>query len=99
MYVIREVLNCKPGKVGQVVERFKSISAAMRDLGHQPLRLMTDVSGDPFWTLVAEATVERIEDFFAIEQKLRTSEALRNTMAGYHDLVSGGRREIYRVEG
>jgi hypothetical protein len=25
-------------------------------------------------------------------------ESLRKTMADYHDLVEGGRREIYRVE-
>ena len=26
------------------------------------------------------------------------NEAVRKAMAGYHDLVTGGRREIYRVE-
>jgi len=44
MYVIREVVNCRPGKVGQLIDKFKR-------------------------------------------------------MSGYHELVSNGRREIYRVEG
>jgi len=98
MYVVREVVNCKPGKVRQMVEKFKAISSAMREMGHEPFRLLTDVSGDPFWTLVAETNVEKIDDFFAMEQKLMSSESLRSAMAGYHDIVSSGRREIYRVE-
>ena len=98
MYVIREVLHCKPGKVRPMLEKFRSISALMKDTGHEPLRLLTDVTAQPFWTIVAEATVARIEDFFAMEQKLMANEGLSDTMADYHDLVESGRREIYRLE-
>jgi hypothetical protein len=98
MYVIREVLNCKPGKVRQMVEKFRSISAALKEMGQEPLRLLTDVGGEPFWTLVAEARVETIDDFFVMEQKLMTNETLREAMSDYHDLVDRGRREIYRLE-
>ena len=98
MYVIREVLNCKPGKVRQMVEKFKSISTALTEMGQEPLRVLTDVTGEPYWTIVAEARVARIDDFFAMEQKLTTNETLRKTMADYHDLVDRGRREIYRLE-
>ena len=98
MYVIREVLNCKPGKVRQMVEKFRSISTVLTELGQEPLRVLTDVTGEPFWTIVAEARVEKIEDFFAMEQKLTSDETLRTTMADYHDLVDRGRREIYRLE-
>jgi hypothetical protein len=98
MFVIREVLHCKPGKVRPMAEKFRQISAALKDMGHEPMRLLTDVSGEPFWTLVAEAKVERIADFFALEQKLMASPALQKAMADYHDLVESGRREIYRIE-
>ena len=98
MYVIREVLHCKPGKVRQMADRFRSLSATMKDMGHEPLRLLTDVSGEPFWTVVAEATVDTIENFFAMEQTLMENETLRKTMADYHELVESGRREIYRIE-
>ena len=60
--------------------------------------MLTDVTGEPYWTIVAEARVEKIDDFFAMEQKLTTNETLRKTMADYHDLVDRGRREIYRLE-
>jgi hypothetical protein len=98
MYVIREVLNCRPGKVRPMVEKFRGLSDALEELGHEPLRLLTDVSGEPFWTIVAEAKVERIEDFFAVEQQLMANESVRRTMADYHELVQVGRREIYRIE-
>jgi hypothetical protein len=98
MYVIREVLNCKPGRVRQMVEKFRQISMVLEKLGHEPMRLMTDVTGEPYWTVVAEAKVEKIDDFFAVEQTLTADETLRKTMADYHDLVAGGRREIYRIE-
>ena len=98
MYVIREVLHCKPGKVRQMVDKFRGISKVLKDLGHEPMRLLTDVSGEPFWTIVAEVQVDKIEDFFAVEQTLMSNETLRKTMADYHELVENGRREIFRIE-
>ena len=98
MYVIREVLNCKPGKVRQMVEKFRQISIVLKDMGREPMRLLTDVTGEPYWTIIAEAKVEKIDDFFAMEQTLMANETLRQTMADYHDLVASGRREIYQIE-
>ena len=98
MYVIREVLNCKPGKVRHMVEKFRVISTVLKEMGQEPMRLLTDVTGEPYWTIIAEAKVEKIDDFFAMEQKLTTNETLRKTMADYHELVDRGRREIYRLE-
>ena len=98
MYVIREVLHCKPGKVRQMIDKFRAISHALQELGHEPMRLLTDVTGEPFWTIVAEAKVEKIDDFFAVEQTLTANESVRKVMADYHDLVESGRREIFRIE-
>jgi hypothetical protein len=98
MYIIREVLHCKPGKVREMVDKFRTISNVLKDTGQEPLRLLTDVTGEPFWTIVAEAKVPKVDDFFATEQRLMANETLRRTMADYHDLVASGRREIYRIE-
>jgi hypothetical protein len=98
MYVIREVLYCQPGKVRPMVEKFKVLSHALEELGQEPLRLLTDAAGERFWTIVAEARVERIEDFFEYEQKLMQNAEIRATMADYHDLVESGRREVLRIE-
>jgi hypothetical protein len=98
MFIVREVLHCKPGKVRQMVEKFRIISAALADLGHRPLRLMTDVSGEHFWTVVAEAQVDSIDQFVGVDTQLMANDTVRQAMADYHDLVESGRREVYRVE-
>ena len=99
MYVIREIVNCKPGKVRRVVESFRTISTALEELGRPPFRLLTDVTGEPFWTLVAELTVETVDEFFEVERTVMSKESVRRDTADFHDLIQGGRREIYRLEG
>lgn len=98
MYVIREVLHCRPGKVRPMVEKFRAISGVLAGKGREPLRLLTDVSGEGFWTLVIEAKVEHIEDFFAAERELMQEESLRDTFADMHAHIDNGRREIFRLE-
>ena len=98
MYIIREVLTCKPGKVRPLIDKFRILSQAVEETGRPPFRLLTDVSGEPFWTLIAEMTVKTIDEFFGLEQTLMANESVTNAMSGYHDLVERGRREIYRVE-
>lgn len=48
MYVVREVLQCKPGKVGALRKKFQAVSTVRERLGYEPYRLMTDVTGEPF---------------------------------------------------
>jgi len=98
MYIIRDVLSCKPGKVRELKDKFRTLSAALQETGRPPLRLLTDVSGEPFWTLIAEVTVQTVDEFFSIEETLMSKEPVQKAMAGYHELVESGRREIYRVE-
>ena len=51
-----------------MVEKFRDISMVLEQMGQDPLRVLTDVTGEPYWTIVAEARVEKIDDFFAMEQ-------------------------------
>lgn len=61
MYLIREVMHCKPGRVG-------------------------------------ESEAESLDGFREMEEAVMADEAAQKAMAGYHELVEDGRREIYRVE-
>ena len=98
MYVIREVMQCKPGQVRGMVTKFKELSKIVQGLGYKPFRVFTDVSGKPFWTVVAETETETIDGFIAMEANVMANEEARRVMANYHDLVDGGRREIYKAE-
>ena len=100
MYVIREVAELQAREGPPTWSRSSgAISTVLKEMGQEPLRVLTDVAGEPFWTIVAEAKVEKIDDFFAMEQSLMANESLRKAMVDYHELVDRGRREIYRVEG
>ena len=98
MFMVREVLNCKPGKVGQLVNKFRELGSLMEEMGLAPFRLYTDVSGANFWTLVLEREHTSLDEVQALESRVMGDERAQSIMAGYHELVDRGRREIYKVE-
>lgn len=60
------------------------------------VRVLTDLIG-PFNTVVMETEIETLAAFEKRMQEYRTDEQLRSRMAGYTDLYTEGRREIYQV--
>ncbi len=98
MFMVREVLSCRPGKVGELVKKFRALGTVMEEMGFKPFRLFTDISGEQFWTLVLESEFEALGDFHEMEGKVMSDARAQTAMAGYHDLVTSGRREIYKVE-
>lgn len=98
MVMTREVLTCKPGKVGELVEKFRALGDVMKDLGFEPFRMYTDIAAERFWTLVLEHEYETLDAVTAMEAKVLGDDRAKKAMAGYHDLVESGRREIYQVE-
>ena len=103
MFLIREIMQCKPGKVRPMIEKFIAMSALGDKVGMPRMRVMTDFAAERYWTVVAEMEVPDLETF----EKLLTSpqgapedlKKLDEIMKGYHDLVDHGRREIFRIEG
>jgi len=103
MLLIREVMNCKPGKVRPMVEKFLAMSKLMEKMGMGKMRVLTDFSAEQYWTLVAEFEVKYLKSFETMFEGGGQNEAdmkqMEEIMKGYHDLVERGRREIYKVEG
>ena len=105
MYVIREVMYCKPGKVRALVDKFLAMDAVGVKVGMPRMRIMTDFAAERYWTLVAEMEVE---DLGILEQMMSgtfpagvdasETKKFEEAMKGYHDLVDHGKRELYRVE-
>ena len=67
--------------------------------GWGKMRVMTDVSAERYWTLVAEMEVASIDEFMKMGQDDADAKEFEEIMSGYHDLVESGRREIYTIEG
>jgi hypothetical protein len=98
MIMVRAVMNCRPGKVGELLEKFKAANGVMQEMGLDPFRIFTDMSGEQFWTLVLEREYESLGDYQKMESEVMADERFGSVTAGYHDLVQQGRREIYKVE-
>jgi hypothetical protein len=104
MYIVRDIMYCKPGKVRPMVEKFLAMSKLSERIGMPKMRIMTDVCAEQYWTLVSEMEVpdlKAFEDMMAAPPGASDSDMkeFENIMKGYHDLVDRGKREIYKLEG
>ncbi|HEX2717350.1 MAG TPA: hypothetical protein VHM67_06685 [Gemmatimonadaceae bacterium] len=103
MYLIREIMYCKPGKVRPMVEKFLAMSKLGPKVGMPPMRVMTDFSAERYWTIVAEMEVNDLQSFERMMSQPQGSaedmKKMEELMKGYHDLVDYGKREIYKIEG
>jgi len=98
MYVVREVMHCRPGKVGELKKKFQGLNVVLKRLGEKPFRMLTDVCAEQFWTLVIESEYDSLDAGPALEARVMADPEARQAMEGYHELVLQGRREIYRLE-
>ncbi len=103
MYLIRDVMYCKPGKVRPMVEKFVAMSKLNKKVGMPAMRVMTDFCAEQYWTVVAEMEVADLGEFQKMMDSMASSAAetkqFEEIMKGYHDLVDHGKREIYKIEG
>jgi hypothetical protein len=99
MFLIRDIMYCKPGKTRQMVEKFLALAKAGEKLGMGNMRVFTDVSAERYWTVVAETEVASMEQHAETVRKSMQMPEFQEIMKGYHDLIDQGRREIYTLEG
>lgn len=103
MYLVRETMYCKPGKVRAMVEKFLAMSKLSSTMGMPPMKVMTDFCADQYWTVVGEMEVEDLASFEKMMSNVQGTAEERKQfeeiMKGYHDLIDHGKREIYKIEG
>jgi len=98
MFLVRDIMYCRPGKARQMVDKFRALSTHMQKLGFGPMRVMTDLTAERYWTVVAETQVEHMDRYTEMSRKSMEMQEVQDTMKGYHDLIDHGRREIYVIE-
>ena len=99
MFLVRDIMYCKPGKTRPMVEKFLAIAKLGEKTGMGKMRVFTDVSAERYWTVVAETEVASMEQHAEMARKSMQMPEFQDAMKGYHDLVVEGRREIYTIEG
>lgn len=103
MYLIRDIMYCKPGMVRPMVEKFLTMSKMGEKVGMPRMRIMTDFCAERYWTAVAETEVPDLNAFekmmSAPQGSAEDMKKFEEAMKGYHELVDHGKREIYKIEG
>ena len=98
MYLIRDIMYCKPGQARPMVEKFTAVAKLMKKMGIGSARVMTDISAERYWTVVSEIEVKGLEEYASTSRKSMSDKRFQKIMKGYHDLIQSGRREIYMIE-
>ena len=92
MLIVREIFVAKPGMASKLARQW---SEALRGSPDR-VRVLTDLVG-PFNTVVLETEIESLTAFEKRMREYQSDQQIRNKMAGYTDLYTEGRREIYQV--
>ena len=92
MLVIRNVFQCKPGQAKALIASMKEMFA--NNPAMPKARFMTDISA-AFWTVVLEIETESLADWD--KQNAAAADARKGSQ-NYMDFVTGGYREIFKVE-
>ena len=98
MFLVRDIMYCKPGQARPMVEKFKKLSKVLQQMGIGQMRVMTDLTAERYWTVVAETEVADLADYTKQSRQASDAKETREIMQGYHDIVESGRREIYVIE-
>ena len=98
MFIVRDIMHCKPGQVRPMIQKFLALSKLVQKMGFGPMRVMTDVSAERYWTVVAELEVPNLAEYVQKTRESMEMKEFQDRMKGYHDLIDTGRREIYQLE-
>jgi hypothetical protein len=100
MLLVRDVYHCKPGQVKPLKEKLLAMAKLMERHSLGRMRVLTDVSGERFWTVVGEYEVADLAAFMSMDNMdPEAGKEFEAVMRGYHDFIDHGRREIFTIEG
>jgi hypothetical protein len=98
MIVVRDVFQLKFGKAREAQALWQEGREFMKSDKMKDMRILTDLAGGPYYTLVMETTYDSLADFEG-EMHDTMNEDWRKWYQRFVPLVDGGRREIFNVVG
>ena len=96
MFLIRDIFYTKPGKAKDLVAKFKASVEHLPE-GIKNARVMTDFVAT-YWTVVLQIEVDELSVYTDMARSFTSKPEVQEIMKGYMDLVTGGKREIFKVE-
>ena len=99
MIVVRDVFQLKFGKAREAQALWEEGREFMRQGDKvKDMRLLTDLAGGPYYTLVMETAYDSLADFEG-EMHEALNDEWRKWYQRFVPLVDGGHREIFNVVG
>ncbi len=97
-YMIREVFECKRGKVPEIVNDLKIIVDALKNQGIPDHKIYVDFT-DRMDTVIHEYEVDSLDQYFAGQRGfyVNIDPETRQLVEHYNENTVAGRREIYEV--
>jgi hypothetical protein len=99
MIVVRDIFRLKFGQSKEAIALWKQALAVVQksEFGKYPTRLLTDLAGPEYYTLVLESTFDSVAQWDQASTTLRADPAWRSIYAKILPLTETGRREILSV--
>ena len=99
MIVVRDIFRVKFGQSKQATDLWKEGIGINQRLGHgrNSTRLLTDVAGQPYYTLILESTFDSLAQWEQSGQAVRKDAAWRTWYQKLVPLIDTGHREILSV--
>jgi hypothetical protein len=99
MIVIRDVFRLKFGQSKEAVALWKEAAASLRTSGYGAVnvRLLTDMAGPDFYTVVLESTFNSVSEWEKAHQAARDNAAWKGLCAKIIPFTEVGHREILSV--
>ncbi len=82
MFLVRDIMYCKPGQARPMVQKFLALAKLGPQMGLGPMRVMTDVSAERYWTVVSEMEVESLEKYHGAVTKVDGDEGISGSHEG-----------------
>ena len=99
MVVVRDIFRLKFGQAKEAVALWKEAAASLRTSGYgaQSVRLLTDLSGPDFYTVVLESTFNSAAEWEKAHLAARDNTKWKELYAKIIPFTEIGRREILSV--
>ena len=68
MFLVRDIMYCKPGQARPMVQKFLALGKLGQNMGFGSMRVMTDVSAERYWTVVTEMEVESLHPGVTLDE-------------------------------
>ena len=98
MYLVRNIFYAKPGSGKALIKMFKEAAPYIEENGvAKNTRILVDAVAS-FWTVIIEEEVEDLNGYLDMAKSIRNGEKLGEIIKNYTDLITGGKREVFRIE-